>query len=296
MGRARLVLWERNTRLGQGRQRRLSHRLPLLFVVRRIGDVTGQDDLTGRVHTDLRVAAVLPAFVIGLHDVQFRVGEVALRIIRRGIFHRLGHFASAFLACPLALRLRLGAALTLGVRFRLGPRLQPSHGRLNRGQAVLAARQLGGQFIASTASQGCLLCLVLLVGLGHQDLNVLRCLLHISVAHRLVTRRIALDFCAIGRHVAQLHQPRFSCQTYHRDKHVDECFQMQLTEVADRAEVRTVLAHNGHESQVAFAGQRNLAAGKHPHTIRIQQQADHHRRIERWGTARFVLVGGIEAA
>ena len=63
LGRARLVLWERNTRLGQGRQRRLSHRLPLLFVVRRIGDVTGQDDLTGRVHTDLRVAAVLPAFV-----------------------------------------------------------------------------------------------------------------------------------------------------------------------------------------------------------------------------------------
>src|SRR5438270_370842 len=89
---------------------------------------------------------------------------------------------------------------------------------------------------------------------------------------------------------------RFASQTYHRDKHVDECFQMQLTEVADRAEVRTVLAHNGHESQVAFAGQRNLAAGKHPHTIRIQQQADHHRRIERWGTARFVLVGGIEAA
>src|SRR6266436_7326536 len=71
---------------------------------------------------------------------------------------------------------------------------------------------------------------------------------------------------------------------------------MQLTEVADRAEVRTVLAYDGQESQVAFAGQCNLAAGKHPHTVRIQQQADHHRRIERWGTTRFVLVGGIEAA
>src|SRR5207247_9509516 len=119
------------------------------------------------VYSVVRVAAVLPAFVIGLHNMQLRVGKIALRFVRRGICHRLGRFASAFLACPLALRLRLGATLTLGVRVRLGPRLQPLHGRLNRGQAVLAARQLGGQVIASTASQGGLLCLVLLVGLGH---------------------------------------------------------------------------------------------------------------------------------
>src|SRR2546427_2110845 len=42
-------------------------------------------------------------------------------------------FRSTCLARPGALRLHLRAALPLGVRFRLGPRLQPMHGRLDGG-------------------------------------------------------------------------------------------------------------------------------------------------------------------
>src|SRR5881397_738187 len=71
---------------------------------------------------------------------------------------------------------------------------------------------------------------------------------------------------------------------------------MQLAEITDRAEVWTVLAHNSDESQVAFASQGDLTARKHPDTIGIEQQADHHGRIVGWGTPGFVLIRRIEAA
>jgi len=101
----------------------------------------------------------------------------------------------------LAFRFRVGSALPLGVRFRLGLRLSASHGGLNPCQPILSACQFGGQCIPSTAAQGSVLRLVLLVRLRHQDLHVLAhaldCLLHIPITHRFVTRRMALDFHAI---------------------------------------------------------------------------------------------------
>src|SRR6266849_10986120 len=85
--------------------------------------------------------------VVGPHDRQLGVGKVTLGLVVGGIRHRLRGFASPLLARPLAFRFRFGSALTLGVRFRLGLRLQASHGGLNLYQTILSARQLGGQFI-----------------------------------------------------------------------------------------------------------------------------------------------------
>ena len=69
---------------------------------------------------------------------------------------------------------------------------------------------------------------------------------------------------------------------------------MQLAEIADGAKIRAFLAHNGEEGQVTFAGHRDLTARKHPDAIGIEQQAHHHRWIERGGTPRFLFIGGIE--
>ena len=133
VGRARLVLGKRNAGLGEGGERGVGQRHGLLFVVRRIGHGTSQDDLTRPVHTGLRIATVLPPFVMGLHDMQLGVGEIGLRFVRRGLVHRLGRFASAWRACPLALRVGCGALLALRLGFRFGLGLSPMHRGFNRG-------------------------------------------------------------------------------------------------------------------------------------------------------------------
>jgi hypothetical protein len=153
VGLTRLGLGECNTGLGQGGERGVGHRHSLLCVVRRIGHVTGQDDLTRPVHPGWRIATVLPTCVIGVHDRQLGVGDIGLRLVLRGLFHRLGRFASALRACPLALRFGGGSLLALQLGFRFGLGLSPLHSGFNRGQALLTARQLSGELIASTAPQ-----------------------------------------------------------------------------------------------------------------------------------------------
>jgi len=73
----------------------------------------------------------------------------------------------------VALRLGVGSVLTLGLRFRLGLGFQPLHGSLDPHQALLPAGQLGRQFVPSTAAQGGIVCLVLLICLRHQGFNIL---------------------------------------------------------------------------------------------------------------------------
>ena len=72
--------------------------------------------------------------------------------------------------------------------------------------------------------------------------------------------------------------------------------QVPLAKIADGPKVWALLAHNSDEGQIPFTGQRDFSARKHPDTVRIEQQTDQHRRIERWGTPGFLLVGGVEAA
>ena len=127
---------------------------------------------------------------------------MTLRLVVRGIPHRLRRFASAWCARPLALRFRVGPPLALRLCFRLGLCLQPSHSGLDLDQALLAARQFGRQLVAASAAQGGIVCLVLLGRLCHQGFNLLpqtlHSLLHIPLTHGLMTRRMALDFRPIA--------------------------------------------------------------------------------------------------
>ena len=90
--------------------------------------------------------------------------------------------------------------------------------------------------------------------------------------------------------------PGCTRQTHHVHKDLFERLQMLLTEIADRAKVRAFRAHDSEKGQIAFTGQGDLTARKYAHAIGIEQEADHHRRIERGGTAGFGFIGGIEAA
>src|SRR6266446_2547774 len=112
-----------------------------------IGYVTGQDNLARGIHTGLCIAAILPALVVGAHDLQLGIRKVTLGLVVGGIYHRLWGFASTFFPRPAPLGFRFGAALPRRLRFHLGVRLQPLHGRLNLDQAVFPAGQLGRQFI-----------------------------------------------------------------------------------------------------------------------------------------------------
>src|SRR6266852_5067314 len=164
----------------------------------------------------------------------------------------------------LPLRLGFGTARALGIRFCSGLRLQAPHGRLNACQAILPAREFRRKLIAPAAAQGGIVRLLLLLCLRHQGFDgfaqTLHFLLHIAITHGLVTRRIALDFRPIGRHVTSCHQPCCGCQAHNLYKHLLEGLQMQLAEIADGAEVRTLSTHYGQKGQVAFACQGELAA------------------------------------
>src|SRR4030095_7932976 len=156
------ILGTLQTRLVEGCERRLGHRLGLLFVVRRLGHITGQDDLTRPIYTCLGIATVVPALVVGPHDMQLGIRKVALGLVVGAVLQRFRSLAAPFLPRPLALRLSVGSALTLGLRFCLGLRFQPSHGCLDPRQAVLAAGPLRRQVVYTPASPGGLVCPLLL--------------------------------------------------------------------------------------------------------------------------------------
>jgi hypothetical protein len=182
--------------------------------------------------------------------------------------------------------------------LRLG--LYPLHSGGNRGQALLPARQLSGTLIASTAPQHRVVHFVLLIRRCDQGRNLfahaLHFLGHIPVTHGLVPRGMALDFWAIGGHVAQLHASGFARQARHVHTHLCEGLQRLLAKIADGPDVRTVLADHSHASQMAFTGQRDLAARKHANAVGREQEADHQGGLTWWGTAGCRLVGGSEAA
>jgi len=132
-------------------KRRPGHGFCLPLVVRCIGHITGQYDLTRLIHTGLRIATVIPTFVVCPHDGQLGIAEAHLRFVIGAFLHRLWLSPSTFLTLALALRLRLRPTLHLFICLALGLLLQATHRLFNRRQARLATRQLLGEFIASTA-------------------------------------------------------------------------------------------------------------------------------------------------
>src|SRR5712691_8716920 len=78
--------------------------------------------------------------------------------------------------------------------------------------------------------------------------------------------------------------------------HLCEGLQRLLAKIADGPDVRAVLADHSHASQMAFTGQRDLAARKHANAVGREQEADHQGGLTWWGISGFRLVGGSEAA
>ena len=78
------------------------------------------------------------------------------------------------------------------------------------------------------------------------------------------------------------------------DEHVGEGLEVVLAEQADGAEVGAIIPDDGQERQVALTGPGDLSAGEDADAIGIQQQTDHHGRIEGRGAGGLVLVGGMD--
>src|SRR5262249_45434710 len=154
------------------------------------GDVTGYDDLIRLIHTDLGIATVIPAFVVGLHNAQLGVGAAHLRCVLRRLVHLFRRFAPTRFAHALAFSLGLGTPRTLGLGVGLGWRLQALHSRPDGGQTVFTAGQLGRQCITTPPAQGRIVLGIVLVRLRDQGLNLLAqafdFLLHVAIAHGFV--------------------------------------------------------------------------------------------------------------
>src|SRR6266851_3180808 len=185
------IRWPRHTGLLKHLKRRLCHGCCLLRVVRFLWHVTGQENLARLIHTGWRMATVIPPFVVGPHDGPLGIAEAHLRFVIGPLVHWLRLATVTFFPRALALHLGLGPPRPLFIGLSLSVLLQATHRLCNRRQARLAPRPLFGEFIAATAPSGRFFCLVLPVSLGHSrlDLFAKTChfLLHIPVAHRLVT-------------------------------------------------------------------------------------------------------------
>ena len=88
--------------------------------------------------------------------------------------------------------------------------------------------------------------------------------------------------------------PNFAGQAQHLEEQGPERRQMDLAEIADRAEVGPIVAHNGSKSQIAFAGGRDLPAGADAQGVGIDQEDHHHGHIERRLVAQLLGVIVVE--
>ncbi len=92
----------------------------------------------------------------------------------------------------------------------------------------------------------------------------------------------------------RLDHTRLSRQLQHLHEQRTQKMQVFLAEVADGAEVGAVVADDGQEGEVAFAGLGDLAAGIDADAIGVEQQTNEHRGVEGRLAARLHFVGGVE--
>src|SRR5271156_1502718 len=128
------ILGRRDPGLFQILQRGLGQGHGLLFVVGRVGHVTGYDNLVRFIDTRLGVAAVIPALVVGLHHLQLGIGKVGLGLVVGNLADRPGLFTPSFLARALPLGFCLLPALPFGLRLGLSLLFQTLLGGPDDGQ------------------------------------------------------------------------------------------------------------------------------------------------------------------
>ena len=69
---------------------------------------------------------------------------------------------------------------------------------------------------------------------------------------------------------------------------------MDLPEVTDGAEVGTFRADDGQKSEVALAGEGDLAAGEDADGVGVEEKGGHHTWVVGRGAALLHLIGGVE--
>ena len=84
----------------------------------------------------------------------------------------------------------------------------------------------------------------------------------------------------VGGQIAQLDHAHLAGQAQHLEEEGPKRRQVDLAKIADGAEVRRIIADNGSESQIAFAGGRDLAAGADAHGVGVDQERHHHGDVE----------------
>ena len=235
--------------------------------------------------------------VAGLHDLGLRIGEVRLRFVLRFARDRLWLLATTFFATGFSLGVGLFTLAAFRVRFLLSLLFQTAHGLLDRFQASFAAIQFFRQLVASSRAQGGILFGVGLFSLLEQGRDFapqpLDFLLHIAIAHGLVPRSIGSHLRSVQGEIAERDHSHFSGDSQDFDKQVGQGLEMDFAEVADRAEVGTLLADDRDEGHVTFASEGNFAAGKDAYRVSVKEQRTHHGHVERRCAAGFSFIVGI---
>ena len=126
---------------------------------------------------------------------------------------------------------------------------------------------------------------VKLLGLLQQLLNLRfqprHVLVHVAVTHRLVPRGVRSHLRPVGGQVSKLDHTHLASQAQHLEEQGPKRRQVDLAEIADRAEVRRIVTDNGSKGQIALAGGRHPSAGADSHGVGVDQERDHHGHVER---------------
>ncbi len=109
-----------------------------------------------------------------------------------------------------------------------------------------------------------------------------------------MSRGLAGEFAAVEGKIAQADHAGLSSKFEHLHEQRGQEFQVLLAEIADGAEVGAVVADDGQEGEVAFAGLGDLAAGVDADAVGVKQQANEHGGIEGRLAACLQFVGFVE--
>ena len=98
----------------------------------------------------------------------------------------------------------------------------------------------------------------------------------------------------VGGQIPELDHAHLARQAQHLEEQGPKRRQVDLAKIADRAEVRRIVADDGSKRQIAFAGGRDLAAGADAHAVGVDQERDHHGHVERRLAAQLLGVMLVE--
>jgi len=138
--------------------------------------------------------------------------------------------------------------------------------------------QLGRQLIAARLSEPLILGGVRVRRLCEHPFDLLP---NRGVAARRFRRGVAGEEAAIERHQPDGHQPRLRAQRQHLRKGVGQRLLVPGAKAGDRRMIRDPVGRDHPEGDVLAAASLDSAARALPDRVAVEQQRDHHLRVER---------------